>query len=66
MEKRFEIRQRETGLVIESENTISEAVKTINQYEIEDENNGEYEEDYYEVYDNQEERVLENTDLIIK
>ena len=61
---RYEIRQRETGLVIETEPTVQEAVNTIHLYEEEDIYNDNFEEDYYEVYDTAEERVLENTDLV--
>ena len=57
MEK-YLIRQSETGLEIESASTIEEARKIISDYEREDEANGEYEPNYYEIYDTEKEEVI--------
>lgn len=51
--KRFIVRDRQTGVWIESFNSLLEAKKCIEQFETEDKVNEIYEPDFYEVYDSE-------------
>lgn len=50
-EKRYAVRDRVAGNVFDNCNTITEARELINQFEYDDKEDGNYEEDYYEIYD---------------
>lgn len=56
---RFQIQNRECGMVIESESTIEQARELIKQYEEEDIAHGEYVFDYYCIYDTELETIVE-------
>ena len=56
--QRFEIRVRETFTVVESANTFDEALDILKQFESEDTANGDFEEDYWCIYDLNEEKVV--------
>lgn len=51
--KKYQVRISETGCVMETFDTFSEAKKVLLDYEGEDKKNGEYEKDYYEVYNSE-------------
>lgn len=54
---RYIIRDREAGNEIDCFDTLEEAIATLNAYEEEDMEEGMYEEDFYEIYDSQEEEI---------
>ena len=56
--KRYIIRDREAGNIIEECDTLEEAVDIIDQYELEDDEEGIYTPNFYEVYDSEKEEVL--------
>ena len=49
--KRIYTANRETGTIIDEFNTIEEAMAAIEKYEIEDMNEGVYEDDFYDIVD---------------
>jgi len=51
--KKYQVRISETGCVMETFDTFSEAKEVLLDYEGEDRRNGEYEKDYYEVYNSE-------------
>lgn len=51
MNKRFSVQDMETGNIIDYFDSISEACKAIERYEAMDKEDGNYTEDFYEVYD---------------
>ena len=53
------IRDREAGNVIEHFNTVEEAKKTLERYEEQDKKDGVYVEDFYEIYDLDDEEEVE-------
>ena len=53
------IRDREAGNVIEHFNTVEEAKKTLKRYEEQDKKDGVYVEDFYEIYDLDDEEEVE-------
>ena len=56
--KRYQTRDRQAGNVIDDFDTLEEARAAIERYEAEDERNGVYEPDFYEVYDTEREEVV--------
>lgn len=52
-------RDREAGNKIECFETLEEAQNAIKAYEEQDKNDGTFEDDFYEIYDEQEERIIE-------
>lgn len=57
--KRYVTRESVAGNVIEWFNTIEEAKKAIHKYEEEDKRDGYFEPDFYEIYDNVKEEIIE-------
>lgn len=55
---RFIVRDRETGTVIETSASLSGAIDLLNSFEEQDKNDGIYEENFYEIYDTLEERII--------
>lgn len=56
--KRYQTRCRETGTFIDEFGTIEQAKQEIERYEKEDVENGWYEPDFYEIYDNLKEEIV--------
>lgn len=56
---RYWTRDREAGNRIESFTTLEEARKAIKAYEEQDKNDGTYTADFYEIYDEEEEKIIE-------
>ena len=55
----YVVRDREAGNVIEHFNTVEEAKKTLERYEEQDKKDGVYVEDFYEIYDLDDEEEVE-------
>lgn len=58
--KRYVIRDREAGNIIEQTDSIIEAVRLIKNYYKQDEKDGNYVEGFYEIYDTVKEEAVEN------
>ena len=56
--KRYIIRDREAGNIIEQFSTIEEAKKKLKEYENADKSEGIYTENFYEIYDTKKEEIL--------
>ena len=57
--KRYETRGSIAGNVIDCFDTIEEAKEAIKRYEDEDSKDGYFESDFYEIYDNVKEEIIE-------
>ena len=55
MKNKYQIELTETGDVLDTFDTLDKAKEAVQQYEIEDMNNGEWESNYYRIYDIEEE-----------
>lgn len=55
----FSIRDHESGNVIDEFDSLAEAQEQLALYLQEDKDNGEYQEDSYEIYDNDKQEVVE-------
>lgn len=58
MKNRYQIRIREIGEPLDEYDTFNEARSALEEYEREDEAEGNYIRDFYEIYDTEEERIV--------
>ncbi|MBP3801065.1 MAG: hypothetical protein J6I85_03405 [Clostridia bacterium] len=62
--KRFIIRDREAGNIIDSFDTFNEAEKKLKSYEEEDKKENIYSENFYEIYDSKLDKAVDECDYI--
>lgn len=58
MDNRYIIRTSESGIGITSESDYSDALDVIDVFELDDKNNDEFKEGYYEIYDLVDEKII--------
>lgn len=57
--KMYQIRCRENGYVITDFNNLGDAIRCLNEYEAEDKKDGIFEENFYEIYNNETQEIID-------